>query len=58
MLGDEGADLASASSAALERERYAVHAIPIVDTKGWMDVNIMGFIERTGGAYQLELYWH
>jgi hypothetical protein len=34
MLGDEGADLASASSAALERERYAVHAIPIVDTKG------------------------
>lgn len=34
ILGDEGADLASASSVAFERERYAVHAIPIVDTKG------------------------
>jgi hypothetical protein len=34
ILGDEGADLASASSVAFERERYAVHAIPTVETKG------------------------
>jgi len=26
---------ATASSAALERERYAVHAIPIVETNGY-----------------------
>jgi hypothetical protein len=34
IFGDWGADLASGSSAALERERYAVQAIPTVDTKG------------------------
>jgi len=41
MLGDEGADLASASSAALDKERYAVHAIPIVDTKGYIYVKMI-----------------
>jgi hypothetical protein len=34
MVGDWGADRASASSAALESDRYAVHAIPTVDTNG------------------------
>jgi hypothetical protein len=34
IFGEGGADLASASSAAFERERYAVQAIPTVDTKG------------------------
>lgn len=35
MLGDCG--LASiASSAALERDKYAVHAIPTVETKGYI----------------------
>lgn len=34
ILGDCGADRASASSAAFDRERYAVHAIPTVETNG------------------------
>lgn len=33
--GDWGADRASTSSAALDRERYAVQAIPTDETKGY-----------------------
>jgi len=36
MLGEEGADRISiASSAAFERERYAVQAMPTVETNGY-----------------------
>lgn len=48
---------AVASSAEFVRERYAVHAIPTVDTKGWNNVSD-GPVIRTGSTYNLILNGH
>jgi hypothetical protein len=58
MLGDWGALASITSSAAFERERYAVQAIPTVETKGYMKYQYRMTTGILIESYQLELDWH